>query len=359
MGAPELYVWRDHKLVGHFRGGHKSTTFSYEPDVTIPISLSLPIGRKPQRRAALNYLENLLPEGLGKRKAMAAATDADSTNTFDLLASVDSAGGLTFTKTPEEPNPTLAPAVVMTDTDIESQVARIATGAGAYSSVDGRTRFSLAGQQGKFTATRLTDRWFWPSATLPSTHIFKPDSNRFEHVAKVEHACMELAHKMGRNVPTSSVSTIDGVDTYVVSRFDREVLSDGSVRRIHAEDLCQSLGIRPEDKYDPKAVDVAKVMHDGEMSDEDIAEWFSQMACSVLLGNCDAHAKNYSVFLDAKAPKPCPMYDIVSTLVLKSHPQRIHSQRTRHLIVVVQAARSRRDYMKLHKRLAAVCQSFH
>lgn len=34
----------------------------------------------------------------------------------------------------------------------------------------------------------------------------------------------------------------------VVERYDR-VVRDGVVRRVHQEDVCQALGVRPEAKY--------------------------------------------------------------------------------------------------------------
>lgn len=298
-------------------------TFSYEPGVVVPISLSLPIGARHGRQAALRYLENLLPEWPGVRMAMSEATGADPTSVFDLLASVDSAGGLVFTRTPEEPDPAWPPAVVMTDADMASQVMRVRTGAGAYLSADGRSRFSIAGRQGKFAAAYRDGRWFWPSAAMPSTHVLKPDQIHVGRVARVEHACMVLAAAMGRPVPSSRCLAVRGTDVYVVSRFDRERSSDGSIRRIHVEDLCQSLGIAPQQRYEPRAVDVVRVLRDGGMSERDVSEWFSQMACSALLGNCDAHAKNYSVFLDDAGLRPCPMYDVVSTMVWPLYDTRL------------------------------------
>lgn len=313
--VPELYAWRGHELVGRFRGGHRSTTFTYEDGVTVPISLSLPIDRKPRRQAAIRFLDNLLPEGLGARKSMMRALGAKSESTFDLLDSVDSAGGLIFTRTSEEPQIMPRESDLMLDDDIAAQVARINAARGDYSQVDPRARFSIAGQQGKFTATYLDRSWYWPSAALPSTHIFKPDMQRPSNVARYEHACMMLAALMGNDVPSNVVERISDVDVYIITRFDREVMPDGTVRRIHTEDMCQSLGLPSEEKYEPRAVDIANVLRDGGVGEEGLLEWFSHLVTCVLLGDADAHAKNYSVFLDSDGIRPTPMYDVITTMV--------------------------------------------
>jgi serine/threonine-protein kinase HipA len=36
---------------------------------------------------------------------------------------------------------------------------------------------------------------------------------------------------------------------------------------------------------------------------------------NVLIGNCDAHGKNYSLLYDSRAPSLAPLYDLVSTAV--------------------------------------------
>lgn len=44
-------------------------------------------------------------------------------------------------------------------------------------------------------------------------------------------------------------------------------------------------------------------------------EWAKQLAFNTLVGNCDAHGKNYSLFLrEDGSVEVCPLYDAVCTL---------------------------------------------
>jgi len=104
----------------------------------------------------------------------------------------------------------------------------------------------------------------------------------------------------------------------VVERYDRQVGDDGAVERIHQEDFCQALGIPPDAKYE----------EDGGPSLRRLAETLQAVAapCSpdglaravtlnVLLGNGDAHGKNFSMLhLASGALTLAPLYDLVSTL---------------------------------------------
>lgn len=311
----ELYAWRGDELIGCFVGGHRSTTFSYEPNVTVPISFSMPLGEKIGSKKPYRFLENLLPEDAARRRRMATVAGVDADDVFDLLSSVDTVGGLVFTKTANPKELMASEPVIMSREDFESQVTRLHTTTFPIDEVDGRERFSIAGQQGKFTAARHGKRWYWPSTSLPSTHIFKPDEASLPDVSHIEHACMVLARKMGCTTPNNEVVKIAGVNTYYIGRFDRGVDSDGIVRRLHVEDLCQALGLYPSDKYSIVPKRVAALFRENGMSEQDIRLWFDQLICNVMLGNCDAHGKNYSIFLTEGEPSPCPLYDCVSTMV--------------------------------------------
>ncbi len=44
---------------------------------------------------------------------------------------------------------------------------------------------------------------------------------------------------------------------------------------------------------------------------------------NLLIGNCDAHGKNYSLLYDSPAPSLAPLYDLVSTAVYGELTQRL------------------------------------
>jgi serine/threonine-protein kinase HipA len=48
---------------------------------------------------------------------------------------------------------------------------------------------------------------------------------------------------------------------------------------------------------------------------QDLATFWRALVFNWLIGNCDAHAKNFSLLYDAGAPTLAPLYDLVSTVV--------------------------------------------
>lgn len=190
-------------------------------------------------------------------------------------------------------------------------------------------RLSLAGAQDKFAlwydATQKDpDRRFKiPQGRAASTHIFKPASTdtRYGLLPANEYACAQLARALGLRVADTEILTLGGVRVLVVRRFDRERIGSGAnvqIKRLHQVDLCQLLNLPREKKY-------------GSEGGIDIAEMFA--ACSqlsvpalarrsllrawlfnYLIGNHDAHAKNFSFQWNGAGWHAAPMYDLLSVV---------------------------------------------
>ena len=207
-------------LVGRFEEGGGRVSFEYEPDATYPISLSLPLDGRWHEHAPAAFLEGLLPEEGAQRLYMMNSIGARSTDAFDLLDGVDSTGGLVFTTT-DAPIVPVADAGIARELDIEAQMQRIYDSGYAWWNGDTRNRFSLAGNQGKFSLSRIGGMWFWPNAALPSTHIIKPDGQRIPSVAAVEHASMEIARQLGLPVANTTTIRFGEREGLLVERFDR------------------------------------------------------------------------------------------------------------------------------------------
>lgn len=308
-----LYAWDGDRLVGVFtRDGDGDTSFAYNDVVGgMPISLSLPRNGGWKSDAPAAFLDNLLPDNPNARRAMGSGRGFGSTDTFDLLADVDSVGGLVFTREPEPPsgNVVLAEA---TAEQLANEADRIARNGNNWWDDDMHCRFSLAGAQGKFTLTRIGGAWYWPNALLPSTHIIKPAPRRFPDVAQVEAATMRLAALCGLDAPALFVESMGGTTVYVVERFDRRI-EQGRVRRIRQEDLLQAMGLPSGDKYEATADDcldlLAKVDPTGELR----YRWLERLAFAVSSADCDVHAKNYSLLYDGMGIRLAPVYDAVAT----------------------------------------------
>jgi serine/threonine-protein kinase HipA len=112
---------------------------------------------------------------------------------------------------------------------------------------------------------------------------------------------------------------INGRRVLIVERYDRTVQLDGAVERIHQEDFCQAIGIPPERKYEedggPSLHRIAQILQ--EVAGVDSLEMLLRaVAVNVLIGNGDAHGKNFSLLHDPSgALRLAPLYDLLSTLV--------------------------------------------
>ena len=307
-----LFAWDNDTLVGRFDEGGGRVSFEYEPDATYPISLSLPLDGRWHEHAPAAFLEGLLPEEGAQRLYMMNSIGARSTDAFDLLDGVDSTGGLVFTTT-DTPIAPVADAGIARELDIEAQMQRIYDAGYAWWNGDTRNRFSLAGNQGKFSLSRIGGMWFWPNATLPSTHIIKPDGQRIPSVAAVEHASMEVARQLGLPVANTTTIRFGEREGLLVERFDRVYDAQAqTIRRIRTEDMTQALGAWNKDKYGCEISQLVGCLHDAGADEEACYGLVRQIVFNAGIGNSDAHAKNYSVFLGPSGIDVTPMYDVIS-----------------------------------------------
>ena len=125
---------------------------------------------------------------------------------------------------------------------------------------------------------------------------------------------MHLAAACGLDVARSFVRSFGEDQAYVVERFDREVCADGQVLRIHVEDFTQALGVSRHAKYSVTAADAFALLKGLPNGRSLVREWAKQLVFNTLVGNCDAHGKNYSLFLRPDGSVDlCPLYDALCT----------------------------------------------
>ncbi len=183
-------------------------------------------------------------------------------------------------------------------------------------------RLSLAGAQDKFalwfdTKQRNPDQQYKiATGRAATTHIFKPDSTdaRFAFLPANEFACAQLAGAVGLNVANTQIATLGGVRTLIVERFDR-VRRGKAVQRLHQIDLCQLMNLPREKKYGS---------HGAGIDTEDFFKACDRLSVpalarrahlrawlfNFLIGNQDAHAKNYS-FIYQNGWQAAPLYDLI------------------------------------------------
>jgi serine/threonine-protein kinase HipA len=185
-------------------------------------------------------------------------------------------------------------------------------------------QFSLGGAQAKTALHRAPDgdgaRWGVPSGAAATTHILKPAVAGFEAQHLNEHLCLTSARLLGIPAARTRVETFEDESAIVVERFDR-TRRDGSIIRVHQEDLCQALSIAPAHKYQadggPTPADIAELLRstlpapDAEI---DVGRFADALAFNWLIAGTDAHAKNYGLLLAGSQIRLAPLYDIASIL---------------------------------------------
>jgi serine/threonine-protein kinase HipA len=131
---------------------------------------------------------------------------------------------------------------------------------------------------------------------------------------------MTLARAVGLNVPPVSIRRVGDKPCIVVQRYDRSIDAKGSVTRVHQEDFCQALGFPPERKYQqeggPLLRDCIGLLREwSTVAALDIRDFLDGLIFNVLIGNADAHGKNYSILYRKTERRLAPFYDLVCTLV--------------------------------------------
>lgn len=325
--ADELEVWLDGVRVAVIDQERGRPRLSYTDEAlaryalgTPLLSLSLPLANRRYTQGVVRpFLDGLLPEG-DSRSAIARDVGVSPADTYRLIRALgrDCAGAIVVQPTgdPPPPRPTTQTAEPLDDVALADLVRDLRT---APLGVGERVRVSLAGIQEKLVLTRMPDgRWGRPVDGTPSTHILKPESAVLPDAVENEAFCMRLAGHLGLAVATVEVTEIAGRRVIVVERFDRRVNADGTVERIHQEDFCQATGVSPETKYEenggPSLRRIAGVLAAVAPPDA-LDRLLRAVTVNVLIGNGDAHAKNFSLLhTTSGALDLAPSYDLVSTL---------------------------------------------
>lgn len=310
-----LFAWEDTTLIGLFEETAGQVTFRYDPNYSgAPISLSLPLTGEWDASLPSRFLQSKLPEDADGQLEMKIALGADSVSPFDLLPLTDAVGGVIFTKRAEAPDRGELLLEVCPQRQFENHVSQLSRHSGEswWPEDKPHARFSLAGAQGKFTLAQRGEKWLWPSGSVPSTHIFKPHSPRFPRSGLIENASMDLAGLTGADVAGHGLIQVRSETCYYVERFDRDV-SAFPAKRLRTEELFYALSLEDDDKYRVEVRDVVERMRAAGLSDSVAYGWISQVMVNMSVGNCDAHMRNYSIFLDDH-PRTTPLYDVLNTM---------------------------------------------
>jgi serine/threonine-protein kinase HipA len=138
---------------------------------------------------------------------------------------------------------------------------------------------------------------------------------------------MRLAAATGLPAAKAEIRRVEDVEYLLVERYDRmHRQSLGGVallERLHQEDFCQALGIVSENKYQKEGGPSLKQCFAllREVSNApviDLARLLDAVVFNLLVGNNDAHGKNFSLLYRGvgtanREIRLAPLYDVVST----------------------------------------------
>lgn len=316
------------------RRGPKRYRFRYDEDVraryedgAIVLSASLPVqGEEFSPSAARPFFDGLLPEG-AVRSSLAHSLRVSEEDGFALLEAlgVDCAGAVVVLPTGEEPRAGGGEIRPLTDADLARLIAELPEHPLGVDRRATGVRLSLGGVQEKLVLVRSPDGGYGqPLGGAPSTCILKPEHGDYPEIVANEAFCLRLAASGGFDTARAEPIEIDGRPCLHVERFDRILVGDGRIARVHQEDMCQALGIAPVDKYEasggPSIAAIVQLLRDtgSPRAAADIAKAIEAALLNFLIGNSDAHGKNLAVLYQPRGEvRLAPLYDLVSTQVYK------------------------------------------
>ena len=326
----QLDVWLFGNPIGTLTQADGRLAFSYRPEwlasgQATPLSQSLPLQAEAfDDRAARPFFAGLLPEG-DKRRLVAQALGVSRQNDFALLDGIggECAGAVTLLEPGQTPSDAAQVDAVrwLDDADLLKLLAEMPKR--PMLAGDGDLRLSLAGAQDKLPVVVAGERIGLPLFGSPSTHILKPAIEGIEGSVFNEGFCMALARAMGLDAAPTEIRRVQGQPYLLVQRYDRlpvEQSPAATIQRLHQEDFCQALGVPPELKYQNEggpdlAQAFALVRSATRPNAPHILKLLGFVLFNALVGNHDAHAKNFSLLYTPRGAVLAPLYDALSTAI--------------------------------------------
>ncbi len=326
MMTERLNVYLNGRMAGTLDWDNALDVFSFryiptylDMDGAIPISRSLPLKDVPfGALESRTFFENLLPPEVVRRR-LEKILHHDYRNTFAFLKELggDCAGAISLYPDGVEPGKGEDVLRELTEDEADDVLTSLPSRPLLQGKVDGY-RISVAGAQDKLVARLRGGAILLPLYGAASTHIIKPQMAICSDAVENECFCQRLARRLGLDVAKASILDVKEKPYYVSERYDRK--PDGNtVRRLLQEDFCQAMGVSSEEKYEsdggPSAVRCLLFLRNGGFGFAEMSKFIDAMVFNFLIGNADAHAKNFSFLYDGEKAVLSPLYDLLSTAV--------------------------------------------
>lgn len=283
-----------------------------------PLSASLPLRpERFKRNECRAFFAGLLPEE-ESRQLVAKAFGVSARNDFALLSKIggECAGAVSVMPRGEQPKISAQSYQLLSREQLEEKFEKLPLR--PLLAGEQGMRLSLAGAQGKLAVMIRDEVYFLTLDGAPSSHILKPESPHYPGLVQNEFFCMSLAKKIGLEVAEVRIDQAGKMPFLEVARFDRTRTTEGHHERIHQEDFCQAMGIAPELKYQQEGGPNLKqcfalVREISAMPGVDLLRLFDAVVFNQLIGNNDAHGKNFSFLYYDSGARLAPLYDLVCT----------------------------------------------
>jgi serine/threonine-protein kinase HipA len=322
-----------------FPAGENDYRLAYDPEVVERVgpgepllSNSLPARPEPFSAAATSaYVEGLLPEG-PRRARLGRELGIDPSDGYLLLGELgfDCPGAVSFLPEGEVPQQRDPGTVVWLSEEELAELVKPPPPRLFSEQPEQRMRFALPGLRHKLSLVRdeAGDRWGWPEAGVPSTHVVKPETGEYPEYVANEMFCTTICRQVGLPVVEATVEEIAGRPCLVSPRYDRVVKGGFGADRLHCESFSQALGISPyaeeetEEAEAPGWNEAAGLLNAVARPGE-IANLLTAAFCNYIVGNGDVHGRNF-VLIDrgrrslaepAGSWQLAPLTDITSTVV--------------------------------------------
>jgi serine/threonine-protein kinase HipA len=323
--ARTLNVWFDREIVGKLTqddGGQ--TIFQYgeswlAKDAPMALSRSLPLREDAfSQKECRGFFGGTLPEE-GTRKVIARILGISDKNDFAMLEQIggECAGAITFL--PEDQDILEDTAYCDLTVDELAKILRELPRRPLMAGEDG-IRLSLAGAQDKIAVRVEGEAISIPRGSAPSSHVLKPAVATYAGVVYNEAFCMTLADACDLNAAPVTIGHAREIDYLLAERYDRIRDEQWGVTRLHQEDFCQALGVPSEVKYQseggPGLPECFELIREASTAPAlDVLALLDAVIFNLLIGNHDAHAKNFSLlYRPDGSVRLAPLYDLVSTV---------------------------------------------
>jgi serine/threonine-protein kinase HipA len=318
-----LFVLKKDRLVGQLHVNDVSPieyTFVYEKTTQENDFVSLTMPPTAQTvwgpRLTLHPIFDMnLPEG-ERRVYLERAARVGGADDFTLLEAIGGRqiGLLRFTRNLEDPRPTVTPVD-------SKRLAHIDDGLAFFQSVfkDLTSSSGVSGVQPKvLAATKASVRKHGlPGTLIGDTHILKRDRDPYPGMVVSEYLCARALKNAELAVANSSLSA-DGT-LLIIERFDRS-----ADQAMHFEEFCSLMGLTSAGKYATTYEQLATSINrfvEPSSRQQAVTALFRALVCYRLVGNADAHMKNFGVLCTTYNDiRLAPFYDVVCTRAIEDKP---------------------------------------